>query len=153
MTSIEPGLIDANVFVYAFDTEAPQHIASRNLLEAGRAGQATLYVTSHLVSPSLPPAVFPASIRRRQGGKDYLRFAVEAGCFLFPTAHDFPNTRICLNPTPRSHQYSSSPPLLVSTHAGTPRFSFFKAVSQTLIGFASSSETEFRSTAACESCL
>jgi predicted nucleic acid-binding protein len=43
MTSIEPGLIDANVLVYAFDTEAPQHIASRNLLEAGRAGQATLY--------------------------------------------------------------------------------------------------------------
>jgi uncharacterized protein len=49
MTSIEPGLIDANVLVYAFDTEAPQHVASRNLLEAGRAGQATLYVTSQVL--------------------------------------------------------------------------------------------------------
>jgi len=44
--SIEPGIVDANVLVYAFDANAPQHSASRTLLDAGRAGTTTLYVTS-----------------------------------------------------------------------------------------------------------
>jgi toxin-antitoxin system PIN domain toxin len=47
--SVEPGIIDANVLVYAFDTNAPQHLASRTLLDAGRAGTTTLYVTSQVL--------------------------------------------------------------------------------------------------------
>jgi predicted nucleic acid-binding protein len=34
--SIEPGVIDANVLVYALDADAPQHAASRALLEGAR---------------------------------------------------------------------------------------------------------------------
>jgi hypothetical protein len=47
--SVEPGLIDANVLVYAMDADAPQHAASRALLEAARDPSATLYVTSQVL--------------------------------------------------------------------------------------------------------
>jgi len=47
--SVEPGIVDANVLVYAFDTNAPQHLASRTLLDAGRTGTTTLYVTSQVL--------------------------------------------------------------------------------------------------------
>jgi predicted nucleic acid-binding protein len=46
---VEPGLVDANVLVYAFDTKAPQHAASRTLLDAARTGATTLYVTSQVI--------------------------------------------------------------------------------------------------------
>ena len=46
---VEPGVIDANVLVYAFDAKAPQHAASRTLLDAARTGAATLYVTSQVL--------------------------------------------------------------------------------------------------------
>jgi len=42
---VEPGLIDANVLVYAMDGDAPQHAASRALLEAARATSTPVYVT------------------------------------------------------------------------------------------------------------
>jgi uncharacterized protein len=42
---VEPGLIDANVLVYAMDADAPQHAASRALLESTRATSTTVYVT------------------------------------------------------------------------------------------------------------
>ncbi len=35
---VEPGTVDANVLVYAFDTKAPQHAASRTSLDAARTG-------------------------------------------------------------------------------------------------------------------
>jgi predicted nucleic acid-binding protein len=41
----EPGLIDANVLVYAMDADAPQHAVSRALLESARTTSAALYVT------------------------------------------------------------------------------------------------------------
>ena len=47
--SIEPGIVDANVLVYAFDADALQHLASRNLLDVGRRGAATIYVTSQIL--------------------------------------------------------------------------------------------------------
>ena len=47
--SVEPGLIDANVLVYALDADAPQHASSRTLLDAGRSGSTTLYVTSQIL--------------------------------------------------------------------------------------------------------
>lgn len=47
--SVEPGIIDANVLVYAMDADAPQHAASRALLEAARDPAITLYVSSQVL--------------------------------------------------------------------------------------------------------
>ena len=49
MMSVEPGIIDANVLVYAMDADAPQHAASRALLGAARDELTTLYVTSQIL--------------------------------------------------------------------------------------------------------
>jgi predicted nucleic acid-binding protein len=40
--SVEPGIIDANVLVYAMAADAPQHAVSRGLLDAARDSSATL---------------------------------------------------------------------------------------------------------------
>jgi len=48
-TSLKPGLVDANVLVYAINADAPQHSSSRALLESASAGLATLYVTSQVL--------------------------------------------------------------------------------------------------------
>ena len=47
--SVEPGVVDTNVLVYALDADAPQHAAARALLEAGRDPSTTLYVTSQIL--------------------------------------------------------------------------------------------------------
>src|SRR5580658_4245130 len=47
--SVEPGIVDANVLVYAMDADAPQHAASRVLLGAARDSSTTLYVTSQIL--------------------------------------------------------------------------------------------------------
>ena len=47
--SVEPGIVDTNVLVYALDADAPQHAAARALLEAARDGSAILYVTSQIL--------------------------------------------------------------------------------------------------------
>ncbi len=47
--SVEPGIVDANVVVDALDADAPQHLASRQLLEEGRMAATTLYVTSQIL--------------------------------------------------------------------------------------------------------
>jgi predicted nucleic acid-binding protein len=49
--SVEPGIVDANILIYALDAEAPQHVACRTLLEAaqGEAPGTTLYVTSQIL--------------------------------------------------------------------------------------------------------
>ncbi len=44
--SVEPGLLDANVLVYAMDAGAPQHAASYALIQAARDPATTLYLTS-----------------------------------------------------------------------------------------------------------
>ena len=46
---VEPGIVDANVLVYALDADAPLHAAARALLETGRNGSTTLYVTSQIL--------------------------------------------------------------------------------------------------------
>jgi predicted nucleic acid-binding protein len=46
---IEPGVVDANVLIYAMDADARQHAASRALLEAARDPAVTLYVTSQIL--------------------------------------------------------------------------------------------------------
>ena len=46
---VEPGLVDANVLVYALDADAPKYASSRALLEAARNGSATLFVTLQII--------------------------------------------------------------------------------------------------------
>jgi len=45
----EPGIVDANVLVYALDSMAPQHLSSRALLDQAHNGLTTLYVTSQVL--------------------------------------------------------------------------------------------------------
>jgi len=47
--SVDPGVLDTNVLVYALDVDAPQHAASRALLEAASDPSVTLYVTSQIL--------------------------------------------------------------------------------------------------------
>ena len=47
--SPEPGVLDANILAYAINADAPQHGASRALLEAARDPSITLYVTSQIL--------------------------------------------------------------------------------------------------------
>jgi predicted nucleic acid-binding protein len=48
--SVEPGIVDTNILIYALDADAPQHAAARGLLEAARADTAaTLFVTSQIL--------------------------------------------------------------------------------------------------------
>jgi predicted nucleic acid-binding protein len=43
--SVDPGLLDANVLAYAINADAPQHSASRALLDAASDPSVTLYPT------------------------------------------------------------------------------------------------------------
>jgi toxin-antitoxin system PIN domain toxin len=47
--SVEPGVVDANILVYAVNAAAPQHAASRALLEAALDPAVSLYVTSQII--------------------------------------------------------------------------------------------------------
>jgi uncharacterized protein len=47
--SVEPGIVDTNVLVYALDADAPQHQAARALLETARAASITLFTTSQIL--------------------------------------------------------------------------------------------------------
>jgi uncharacterized protein len=47
--SVELGIVDTNVLVYALDADAPQHAAARALLDAARDEGATLFVTSQIL--------------------------------------------------------------------------------------------------------
>jgi predicted nucleic acid-binding protein len=47
--SVEPGIVDTNVLVYALDADAPQHEAARALLEAAREASTTLFMTSQIL--------------------------------------------------------------------------------------------------------
>jgi len=47
--SVEPGVVDANILVYAVNSAAPQHAASRALLEAALDPEVSLYVTSQIL--------------------------------------------------------------------------------------------------------
>ena len=52
--SVEPGLADTNVLIYALDADAPHHMAARTLIEAARDGATTLYVTSQILREFYP---------------------------------------------------------------------------------------------------
>ncbi len=46
MIAVEPGVLDANVLVYALAVDAPQHAASYALVQAARDPATILYLTS-----------------------------------------------------------------------------------------------------------
>jgi predicted nucleic acid-binding protein len=46
---VEPGVLDANILAYAVNADAPQHAASRNLLDAAIDPSIKLYVTSQIL--------------------------------------------------------------------------------------------------------
>jgi predicted nucleic acid-binding protein len=45
---VEPGIVDANVLVYALDADAPQHAPARALLETARDASTTLFTAVRL---------------------------------------------------------------------------------------------------------
>ncbi len=47
--SVEPGVLDANILVYAVEADAPQHAISRALIEAARDPATVLYLTSQVL--------------------------------------------------------------------------------------------------------
>ncbi len=49
MMSVEPGVVDTNVLVYALDATATQHAASHRLLQAARNPTVVLYLTSQIL--------------------------------------------------------------------------------------------------------
>jgi len=49
MTKPDPGLLDANVLVYAADTGAPQHAISDALIKTARDAATVLYLTSQVL--------------------------------------------------------------------------------------------------------
>ena len=47
--SVEPGVVDANILVYAINPDAPRHASSHALLEEARDPSARLYVTPQIL--------------------------------------------------------------------------------------------------------
>jgi len=47
--SVEPGIVDTNVLVYAVNADAPQHAAARALIDTARDGASALYVSSQIL--------------------------------------------------------------------------------------------------------
>jgi len=47
--SVEPGVLDANILVYAVEAGAPRHAISRALIDAARDPATTLYLTSQVL--------------------------------------------------------------------------------------------------------
>jgi len=47
--SLEPGLVDANVLVYAANRSAPRHSAASRVVQSAFDGSATLYATSQIL--------------------------------------------------------------------------------------------------------
>jgi toxin-antitoxin system PIN domain toxin len=47
--TVEPGVVDANVLVYAINPDSPQHAAAHGLLQAAHEPSVSLYVTSQIL--------------------------------------------------------------------------------------------------------
>jgi predicted nucleic acid-binding protein len=80
--SVEPGIIDANVLVYALDADALQHVASRNLLDEGRRGATTLYVTSQILCEFYSIVTNPRRVAKPRNAVDAIAAIVRLLSFL-----------------------------------------------------------------------
>lgn len=83
---LEPGIVDANVLVYAFDADALHHVASRNLLAEARGGNTTLYVTSQILCEFYSIVTNPRRVSRPRSAAD----AVAAIAGLLSFVHVLP---------------------------------------------------------------
>jgi predicted nucleic acid-binding protein len=68
--SVEPGVLDANILVYALDAGAPQHAISRALIEAARDPATALYLTSQVLCEFYSVVTNP-----RRGDRRHFDFA------------------------------------------------------------------------------
>src|SRR5436305_4614624 len=80
--SVEPGIVDANVLVYALDADAPQHLASRRLLDEGRDGNTTLYVTSQILCEFYSVVTNPRRVAKPRNAADAIAAIVGLLSFL-----------------------------------------------------------------------
>jgi predicted nucleic acid-binding protein len=60
--SVDPGVLDANVLAYALDVDAPQHAASRALLEVAADPSVTLYVTPQILCELYSVITYPRRV-------------------------------------------------------------------------------------------
>lgn len=80
--SVEPGIVDANVLVYALDADAPQHHACRRLLDEGRSGATTLYVTSQILCEFYSIVTNPRRVAKPRDAADTIAAIVGLLSFL-----------------------------------------------------------------------
>jgi predicted nucleic acid-binding protein len=72
--SLEPGIIDANILVYAMAIDAPQYAASRALLDGAREDPATtLYVTSQILCEFYSVVTNPRRVTQARSTADALQ--------------------------------------------------------------------------------
>jgi predicted nucleic acid-binding protein len=84
MTSVEPGIIDANVLIYAMDADHPHHAASRVLLDAARNSAAILYVTPQILCEFYSIVTNPRRIARPRSSADAMATISSMLAFLQP---------------------------------------------------------------------
>jgi uncharacterized protein len=71
--SVDPGVLDTNVLVYAVDADAPQHRASRVLLDAALDPSITLYVTSQILCEFYSLVTNPRRVRVASSATEAMR--------------------------------------------------------------------------------
>src|SRR5262245_47327423 len=74
MMSLEPGIVDANILIYALDAGAPQHPAARSLLDAAREDpENRLYVTSQILCEFYSVVTNPRRVKNPRSPADALQ--------------------------------------------------------------------------------
>lgn len=73
----EPGVIDANILVYAVNSDAPQHVASRALLETALDPAVKLYVTSQILCEFYSVITNPKRIAVASSSAEALQMIVD----------------------------------------------------------------------------
>jgi predicted nucleic acid-binding protein len=68
--SVEPGIVDTNVLLYALDADAPQHEAARASREAGREASTTLFVSSQILCEFYSIVTNPRRVSKPRSAAD-----------------------------------------------------------------------------------
>ena len=85
---VEPGILDANILAYAVNADAPQHAASRALLEAARNPSIALYVTSQILCEFYSLITNPRRVAVASSPTEALRMI--SAILAFPGLHVLP---------------------------------------------------------------